>query len=303
MIKNKRGPIIIRYYHKMAMVCTDIILKISEYLTNNEKIKLSMTSKSNDKLKYKFMYCDEIHIDKIINLSYFDNFECIRISNRKNKYPKNVKHIYFKAYSRFLPPLVTHLEFFYEFNLPIVIPSTVIHLTFGEYFNHPIKNCIPSSVTHLIFGQEFNQPIIDCIPSSVTHLEFGWDFDQSIKNNIPSSVTHLKFGYEFNKSINNLPSSVTHLTLGTKFNRQIKKMPSSITHLKFGDEFNRSIYNISQSITHIRFGNFFNQSLCGIPTTIIEIKIYKYNINVNKMYKYYGFAASKIIISKIVLIV
>ena len=47
------------------------------------------------------------------------------------------------------------------------IPNSVTHLTFGNYFNKPIKNCIPNSVTHLTFGHWFNQNINDCIPNSV----------------------------------------------------------------------------------------------------------------------------------------
>jgi hypothetical protein len=87
-------------------------------------------------------------------LPYFDQFENISLDIMSVTYPASVKFIHFLANS-------------------LDIPQKVSHLTFGSYFNRPIKNCVPSSVTRLTFGASFNEPINGCIPSSVTHLTFG----------------------------------------------------------------------------------------------------------------------------------
>jgi hypothetical protein len=178
----------------------DIILKICEELSDREKIYLTMTSKWMDKFKYKCRYREKICVDEIANLSYFDNFECIRLSKPTSRCPKFAKYIYFVADMTNIPPMVTHLRFFYV-------------------FNEQIKKCIPGSVTHLKFNFWFNQPIEDDdIPVSVTHLEFGDLFNQPIRNKIPASVIYLKFGYSFYHPINNyIPLSVTEIVFETDY--------------------------------------------------------------------------------------
>jgi len=192
----------------MLMLCSDIIIiKIGELLTDRQKIRLTMTSKSMNLLKHIFVYQKKIDITKIRNLSYFNNFECVEISNaRYKRMPQKIKCVYFKASKRNIPLFVTHLTFDDEFDKSIdgCIPASVTHLKFGRLFNRQINNCIPSSVIHLTFGMWFNQPIKNCIPQSVTHLIFGTRFDQPISNNIPSSVTHIKFGSFFDQSINDI---------------------------------------------------------------------------------------------------
>jgi len=133
------------------MICSDVILKISEFLTDNEKIKLSMTCISMDKLKHKFMYCEKIHINRITNLSYFDNFEYVVTHGMELKCPKHVKHIYYDACM-------------FSFIIPHENLHSLTHLTFGEYYNGPIDK-IPLTITHLSFGRRFNQPINDLSPT------------------------------------------------------------------------------------------------------------------------------------------
>jgi len=80
----------------MLPINEDIILNISEFLTDKEKIKLTMISKLMD--KFKFAYRDKISICKITNLSYFENFENIGIYLIKNeRIPKKIKYIHFEA--------------------------------------------------------------------------------------------------------------------------------------------------------------------------------------------------------------
>src|SRR5687768_6913366 len=96
----------------LLKICSDVAIKISEYLSDREKLRLAMTCIMMDKLKYKFTYCEKVNIHAISELSYFDNFESIEIfSNNIRPYPKCVKHIYFEADSDIIPQLVTRLNF------------------------------------------------------------------------------------------------------------------------------------------------------------------------------------------------
>jgi len=95
----------------MMTVYIDITLKISTELTDKEKLMLTMTSKQMDELKYKFRYQTKIDVDKISGLSYFDNFECVEISDAESICPKFAKYVYFVADTINIPPFVTHLTF------------------------------------------------------------------------------------------------------------------------------------------------------------------------------------------------
>src|SRR5688572_1533667 len=121
----------------MWIICKDLILKIGEYMTDQEKIRLSSTSRTMSQLKHIFNYDEVIDVAKIYQLPYFDNFKRVWISNKKSMYPKNAISVYFLAYTT-------------------KIPSGVTHLSFVDDFNEPIKNCIPSTVKFLQFGDNFN---------------------------------------------------------------------------------------------------------------------------------------------------
>jgi len=117
----------------MLTMCHDIILKISESLTDCEKIYLTAATKILNGLKYKMRFYEKIHVDRIIDLLYFDNFENVEISSAERTCPKFVKHIHYLAETADIPPFVTHLKF-------------------HRNFNRQIKGYIPPSVTHLMFG-------------------------------------------------------------------------------------------------------------------------------------------------------
>jgi len=215
----------------MFVIYDDVIIQISELLSNKEKIILTMTSKKMDEFKYKFMFREKICINKIVSLPYFNNFEYVDISNKEIindndeiKCPRNIKCVHFFVQSNFL----TLSKPIFPLN---VTPVGITHLIFCDFFNELID--IPSSVTHVTFGVYFDRPID--IPSSVTHLTFGKYFNSPI-NNILTSVAHLTFGKQFNQTLKDLIPSVTHLVLGKYFDQPIEDcIPSSVIYLTFTD--------------------------------------------------------------------
>src|SRR5688500_5567682 len=95
----------------MLTLCYDIILKISENISDCEKIYLSMASKWMHIIKYKFQFIELVHVNKINLLPYFDNFENVEISSTTTKIPKNVIYVHLLTNKRKIPPFVTHLTF------------------------------------------------------------------------------------------------------------------------------------------------------------------------------------------------
>jgi len=259
-----------------------MILKISKYLPDKDKIYFTMISVAVDKFKYKFIYDEEISIRKIINLPYYDNFEYVQMSDKKKfpQLPQKVKRIRTASSMITIPSSVTHLQFGFKFNRPIntimtsdgqiirIIPESVTHLQFGVEFNQLIKNnivdgkiirSIPESVTHLTFGSNFDQPIENIMPPNVTHLTFGWCFNQSIKNCIPPLVTHLKLGDRFDKLTENcIPPSVTHLIIGDIFRPTRDLILDEDT--KFKSRFGRTKKDcIPHSVVCFSFCTYFDQ--------------------------------------------
>jgi len=184
----------------MLTMCENIMKKISELLSDKEKIKLTMISNHMNRLKHKLMYREKIDVTKIINLSYFNNFEYVEITDfERIRIPKKVKHVYFEMQST---SSIIHLTLDWDFKLLAKDILISKHSTFAGFFNQTIKNHLPRSVTHLTFGNYFNKPIDGIIPSSVTHLTFGWFFNQSI-NNVPLSVIEIKINKKYDNLISN----------------------------------------------------------------------------------------------------
>uniref|UniRef100_A0A6C0C7Z9 F-box domain-containing protein n=1 Tax=viral metagenome TaxID=1070528 RepID=A0A6C0C7Z9_9ZZZZ len=267
----------------MINLYDDLIVNICENLSNRNKIIITMISKKFDKFKYRFMYYENIAIETIFNLSFFDNFKSVTITEIDKK---------------ILPKYVTHLTFGHRFNQSIdnYVPKSVTHLIFGSDFDQTICGSIPNSVTHLKFGFNYNQSIEKCIPNSVTHLTFGFNFDKLIEKCIPDSVLYLRLycrnGYpaknDFPKNLTHLelvvldsryntcfPSTISHLTLFFITYISLKElMPPSVKHLTLDGQFNRPIDDfIPSSITHLTLGGNFKKSINYVPSSLMRITL------------------------------
>jgi len=226
------------------MLCQDVLIIIINLLSDKEKIMTLSTSKKMHQFKCQFTYHEEIYLERIINLPYFDNFISIKASY-VNKYPKHVKHIRFLAHDQknyahipqsvthivlenshgiiILPQSVTHLTLREQFGKHLIIPPSVINLTVEMLFNDLIR-VIPSTVKYLTINRFTNY--IEKIPEFVSHLTLNnyvgymHPCDQLFTK--WSKVTHLTFGKDFDACISNMiPLSIIEIKLNKKYNHPI----------------------------------------------------------------------------------
>ena len=63
-----------------------------------------------------------------------------------------------------------------------------------------IPGQLPSTLTHLSFGTYFDKPIrMNELPETLTSLSFGWYFNQRLyPGNLPQTLKYLEFGVCFN---------------------------------------------------------------------------------------------------------
>ena len=124
----------------MELLIDDVIVFITTYLNDKDKISFLSTTKKLNTLKTKVYYDTLIHVNKIKDLQYYDMFINVKINDIRYGLPKS---------------------------------STSVN--FDMLFDYDIKDYIHKNVTHMIFCKNciFNQNIKDFIPNSVTHLTFG----------------------------------------------------------------------------------------------------------------------------------
>ena len=132
---------------------TDEILRVCVHLSDQDKVHLSATSKRLSNIKFRILFLTKMFAKDIINLSYFNRFSNVIMSDTKEFLPKHVTH-----------------------------------LTFSERFNQAINGCIPKSVKNLTFGYGFNQSI-DSMPNSVVNISLRWNYGRKIGEKMLPKVT------------------------------------------------------------------------------------------------------------------
>jgi len=203
-----------------------IVKLIMNPLTNDEwSYIMSFIENNNDK-------CNLLRTCKQIGNCdfYFYGRICLKKVNGSTWYDKFI-NVIVDDFVTLSPRGLTPTSLAEGLPLGGLTPTSLARLTFGNYFNQPIKDYISFGVTHLTFG--------------LTHLTFGFLFNQPINECIPLGVTHLTFGYYFNQPINDcIPLGVTHLTFGSCFNKPIKDcIPSSVKYLEFKGNYGHPIEN------------------------------------------------------------
>lgn len=255
------------HQHKISCELPSSIIKFS---TNSDNIlcKFKYLPKNIEELNCSVPDLDLSGIPKIKSISNMKG------TLDKKIISKSLKQLSFGFYHNINHDLIDGLScdtLEHIYNVPtlknIILPPTIINLSFSSYFNEEI-----------LFG---------AIPSNVKKIKIRNWFEQKINQNVlPNGLKILHLGTYFNHEIlsGTIPNTVVDLKLGNRFNQMLhrKNIPEHIQKLKLGNDFNQNLNNIlPQSITHLILGANFKQSYSFITnlTNLTHLTMHVYNSN------------------------
>ena len=163
----------------MNIQSTDIILKITDNLSDRETLKLLCINK----LFYKYL----------INYHYKESFS----NNLLPKYG-----------------IVTNVTINDLLDLSKINSSKIKQLTFEHSFNQSLSKELNNltNLTHLTFGSSFDKPLSKELNNltNLTHLTFGYHFNQSLSKELNdlTNLTQLCLDSTYDKSLIDIPKSV-----------------------------------------------------------------------------------------------
>ncbi len=132
---------------------------------------------------------------------------------------------------------------------------------------------LPSSLLHLTFGGELQDDIGKYLPNGLTHLKLGYSCYQfnEMVHQFPPSLIYLEFCDDFNQPLESLPSTLRHLKFGKNFNQKVDHvLPPNITYLKFGDKFSHCIFHLLPPYCQVIFSPKYRKKLPGYVGKKIE---------------------------------
>ena len=214
---------------------SDLVLYISDYLTDKEAFALFSSSKTLNNIinKHENRYTIKEYVDEseITTLNKYKIKKVKKISNC-NMIPYGTTHVIFDNY--FIDKLHS-------------IPDTVTHIIFETYFNQTLEG-LPPNLKTLIFGNSvflngyktsyFNKSI-DNLPENLLYLELGHKFNQKI-NKLPSKLETLKLGYYYTENINYLPENLTYFNIRDGNLNTNVKIPDTLHTLDIGPKYLRN---------------------------------------------------------------
>lgn len=257
---------------------SDLILKITDYLNDNDSFSLFITDKLHHDIINKYPHKYTIKRTVLRNQRRFFKYRVDKYLTDKNEYP----------------PLVNIIEYRHQFNTKIQnIPKGTKVLKFGFYFNQNIddmdnkdNNNSLESLSTLIFGVSFNN-IINKYPQNIRNIAFGMYYNRPIIN-LPPNIKCICLGANYNLSLH-LPNTVTHLALGFNYNYPLINLPSSLLYLKLGYKYKHDLCNLPPNLEELVLNTNYKKPLLNLPKSLKKVTIgydYKHPLPLNLIVNY-----------------
>ena len=204
----------------------------------------------------------------LLHLEFVDkNNECLFNFKNIYEFPKSLEYLIFSKLSRF--------------DEPINLSERLLHLEFGNDFNHNLP-MLPSTLRTLIFGLLYDKSFDYSLPPNLKTLVFGNCFNKQL-DKLPPGLENLKFGYKYNHPISEFPESLKVLIFGHKFNQVLRFLPENLQHLELGHDFDYELETLP-NLKYLSVGsnmNIINQ----LPNSIIELKLTgRFNMKIDNLH-------------------
>lgn len=206
----------------------DFWLEVSRFLPNQDILNLSNCCKYFREILYKVEFTDEVMIDNIVDLPYFDSFVNVKY-NSVAKFPAKLRFLNWNC----------------EANFQHTLPDTLIGIKFGYNFCRSLPP----------------------IPDHITHLKFGYKSTQRISGNLPKKLVYLKLGPWFHESLPRLPNTLKYLIL-RNYRKQLPALPDSLISLELGNDYKQSLPPLPKSLISLKVGNYYDQVLSSLPKSL-----------------------------------
>jgi hypothetical protein len=238
------------------------------------------------------------NIEKVIQLSYFNQFTVFDINNNTcGKCPTHLSVLYvpedifvpkLKLYQRqnllYLHTMVIEKDLQQEklnmlFENRDTVTSILIHKFTMEFYNIQF----PKKLTelHIIKTKKNPPPRIEATYLPSTLKKFTIDYYNGYIASLPEGITHLDLGYTYNTRLDKsmLPKGLKYLKLSTVYNFIILPgdLPIGLEEIVFGDHFDQHLAmgSIPCTVKKVTFGKNFNRTFKkgDIPEGVIFLKL------------------------------
>lgn len=191
---------------------------------------------------------------------------------------------------------IKEIVFGSEYDKPFISlssTSSVIKITFGHKFNHPVSN-LPENLEFLafvqgfeFFGSEsiFNLPVSN-LPMRLKYLHLSDKFNLPI-DNLPEGLIELYLGNSFSHNLNDLPIGLEKLSLGKKTNCELLNLPPNLSILIIQSILINPIIKLPLNLSNLIFKQSYTKDLSVVKfnNEFMKLTIDKVNVNLpNNIY-------------------
>ncbi len=262
----------------------DIINIIIQMLTYDDIKQLFISCKTIYNMRHELLYYSMIDVEKVLHLSYFNQFRRLHYDCRDGLYP------YFgsQVCSLFWNNNVSLTKLYHFVNLThLDVHINSDNKLFTESGQHviPPVNYLRVSCTDIMevsLTYQRGDGVISFIPPGVEIVVLDFNESVSIKDLIPYgviSLTFRRFWHDISDliSIKYIPDSVLYLNLSGYFNQpiitttKISALPSKLIELNLGNSYKHSLINLPATLQELYLGELYAKKIPVMPSGLKKI--------------------------------